>query len=103
MDFPLQVQSVPITTNAMNSNPAHGKVYPIQLYMIHVFSDLRQDDGFLRVHNNGPLIPIDEHMMWNAYLTWWYGSCERVHAIIKHEHYNTIYGLAYFKQPLTLR
>jgi hypothetical protein len=43
------VQAVPITTNAMNLNPAHGKVYSIQLYMIHVFSDLRQDDGFLRV------------------------------------------------------
>jgi hypothetical protein len=24
-----------------------------------------------------------------------YGSCERVHAIIKYEHYNTIYGLAF--------
>ena len=35
LDFQLQVQPVPINTNAMSSNPAHGKVYSIQLYMIH--------------------------------------------------------------------
>ena len=34
-DFQLQAQSVPINTNAVSSNPAHGKVYSIQLYMIH--------------------------------------------------------------------
>ena len=49
LDFQLQVQSVPITTNAMSSNPAHGKVYSIQLYMIHFCNDMRQDDDFLRV------------------------------------------------------
>jgi hypothetical protein len=31
------VQSVPITTNPMSLNPAHGKMYSIQLYMIHFF------------------------------------------------------------------
>jgi hypothetical protein len=34
-------------------------------------------------------------MTWNAYQTGWYGSCERVHVIIKHEHYNTIYALTF--------
>jgi hypothetical protein len=41
------------------------------------------------------LVPIDGHMTWNVYQTGWYGSCERVHVIIKHEHYNTIYALTF--------
>ena len=49
LDFRLHVQSVTITTNPMSLNPAHGKMYSIQLYMIHFFSELRQDDGLLRV------------------------------------------------------
>ena len=34
MDFQLPVQSVPIATNVVSSNPVHGEVYPIQHYMI---------------------------------------------------------------------
>ena len=49
LDFRLHVQSVPITTNPMSLNPAHGKMYSIQLYMIHFVSELRQDDGLLSV------------------------------------------------------
>ena len=30
----------------MSSNPAHGKVYSIQHYVIKYVSDLRQIDGF---------------------------------------------------------
>jgi hypothetical protein len=45
--------------------------------------------------NNGQLVPIDGHMTWNVYQTGWYGSFERVHVIIKHEHYNTIYALTF--------
>ena len=41
------------------------------------------------------LVPIDGHMMSNVYLTRCYGSCERVHVIIKHEHHNEIYPLAF--------
>jgi hypothetical protein len=41
------------------------------------------------------LIPIDGHMTLNVYQTGWYGSCERVHVIIKQEHYNTIYALTF--------
>ena len=63
LDFPLQVKSVPITTNAMNSNPTHGKVYSIQLYMIHVVSDLRQDDGFLRVPRSLQAIKLTDMMI----------------------------------------
>ena len=31
LDLQLPVQSVPITTKVMNSNPAHGEVYSVQL------------------------------------------------------------------------
>jgi hypothetical protein len=40
---------VPITTTIVSSNPAHGKVYSIQHYMIKFVSDLRQVGGFIRV------------------------------------------------------
>ena len=36
----LPVQSVPITTNIVSLNPAHGEVYSIQHYVIKFFSDL---------------------------------------------------------------
>ena len=36
------MQSVPITTNAVSLNPAHGEVYSIQHYVIKFVSDLRQ-------------------------------------------------------------
>jgi hypothetical protein len=44
----LPMQSVPITTNAVSSNPVHGEVYSIQHYVIKFVSDLRQVGGFLR-------------------------------------------------------
>ena len=34
MDLQLPMQSVPITTGVVNSNPTHGEVYSIQNYMI---------------------------------------------------------------------
>ena len=49
LDFELPVQSVPITTKIVNSNPAHGEVYSIQHYAIKFVSDLQQVSGFLRV------------------------------------------------------
>ena len=45
----LPVQSVPITTNVVSLNPIYCEVYSIQLYMINFFSELRLDDGLLRV------------------------------------------------------
>ena len=33
---------MPITTKVVSSNPAHGKVYSLQHYMIKFVSDLRQ-------------------------------------------------------------
>ena len=36
------MQSVPITTKVVSSNPAHSKVYSIQHYVIEFVSDLRQ-------------------------------------------------------------
>jgi hypothetical protein len=35
-----QTQSVPITTNVVSSNPAHGEVYSIQHYVIKFVNDL---------------------------------------------------------------
>ena len=43
------LQSVPITTKVVSSNPIHGEVYTIQHYAIKFVSDLRQVGGFLRI------------------------------------------------------
>jgi hypothetical protein len=43
------MQSVPITTKVVGSNPAHVEVYSIQHYVIKFVSDLRQVGGFLRI------------------------------------------------------
>ena len=43
------MQSVPITTDIVSSNPVYGEVYSIQHYVIKFFSDLRQVGGFLQV------------------------------------------------------
>jgi hypothetical protein len=42
------MQSVPITTKVVSSNPVHGEVYSIQHYVIKFVSDLRQVGGFLQ-------------------------------------------------------
>ena len=47
LDLQLPVQSVPITTKVVSSNPVQGEVYPIQHYVIKFVSDLRQAGGFL--------------------------------------------------------
>ena len=48
LDLQLPVQSKPITTNVVSSNPVHGEVYSIQHYVIKFASDLCQVGGFLR-------------------------------------------------------
>ena len=45
----LPVQSMPITTKIVSSNPVHDEVYSIQHYVIKFVSDLRQVSGFLQV------------------------------------------------------
>jgi hypothetical protein len=50
------MQSVPVTTNVASLNPAHGKVYLIQHYVIKFVSNLQQVGGFLWVLNK-----IDSH------------------------------------------
>ena len=42
------MQSVPITTEVVSSNPFHGEMYSIQHYVIKLISDLWQVVGFLR-------------------------------------------------------
>jgi gamma-glutamylcyclotransferase (GGCT)/AIG2-like uncharacterized protein YtfP len=46
-DLQLRVQSVPLPTEVVSSNPVHGEVYSIQHYVIKFLSDLRQVGGFL--------------------------------------------------------
>jgi len=41
------MQTVPIATNGVSSNPIYGKVYSIQHYVIKFVSDLQQVGGFL--------------------------------------------------------
>jgi hypothetical protein len=45
----VHVQSVPITTKIVSSNPVHGEVYSMQHYVIKFVSDLRQVGGLLWV------------------------------------------------------
>ena len=49
LDLQLHVQSVPITTKVVSSNPVYGDVYSIQHYVIKFVSDLRHVSGFLGV------------------------------------------------------
>ena len=49
LDLQLPVQSVPITTNFVSSNPIHDEVYSIQHYVIKFVSDFGHVGGFLRV------------------------------------------------------
>ena len=43
------MSSVPITTNVVSLDSAHGEVYSIQYYVIKLVSDFRQVSDFLRV------------------------------------------------------
>ena len=58
LDLQLHVQSVPITTKVVSSNPVHGEVYSIEHYVIKFVSDLRQVGGFLRVLRFPPPIKL---------------------------------------------
>ena len=44
--FQLPVQSVPITTKIVSSNPVNDEVYSIQHYVIKFISDLQEVSGF---------------------------------------------------------
>ena len=52
------MQSVPITTKIVSSNPVDGEVYSIQHYVVKLVSDLRQVNGFLQVLWFPPLIKL---------------------------------------------
>ena len=54
----LPVQSMPITTKVVSSNPDHGKVYSIQHYVIKFVSDLRKVGDFLWVLRFLPTIKL---------------------------------------------
>jgi hypothetical protein len=42
LDLQLHMQTVPITTNVVSSNPAHGEVYSILHFVMKFVIDLRQ-------------------------------------------------------------
>jgi len=55
------MQAMPVTTNFVKSNPAHGEVYSIQHYVILIkkfVSDLRQVGGFLELLQFPPPIKL---------------------------------------------
>jgi hypothetical protein len=54
LDLQLPMQSVPITTNVVSSNPTQA----MQHYVIKFVSDLRQVGGFLRVLRFPPPIKL---------------------------------------------
>jgi hypothetical protein len=58
IDLQLPMQSVPITTKVVSSNPVHGEVHLIQHYVIKVVSDLRHVSGFLWVLRFPPQIKL---------------------------------------------
>ena len=51
LDLQLPLQSLPITTKIVSSNPAHAEVYSIQHYVIKFVSDLRQVSVFFEYSN----------------------------------------------------
>jgi len=52
------VQSVPITTKVVSSNPVHAEMYSIQHYVIKFVSDLWQVGGFFRALRFPPPIKL---------------------------------------------
>ena len=63
LDLQLPVQSVPITTKIVNSNPTRGEVYSIHQYVIRFIYDLRQVVGFLQVLWFPPIKPTDHDII----------------------------------------
>ena len=51
---------VPIITKVVSSNPTHGKVYLIQMYVIKFVSYLQQVGGFHQVIQSLPPIKLAE-------------------------------------------
>ena len=51
-----RIQTVPITTNVVSLNPAQGKMYSMQTYVITFDSDIRQVGGVLQVLLFPPLL-----------------------------------------------
>jgi hypothetical protein len=90
------MQSVPITTSVVSSNPSHGEVYSIQHYVIKFVSHLQQVGGFLLIimwplHNQS-YCNISMKNGSNVIISLWHYSTN----IIKRE--NIIEGLTMEKQ-----
>jgi hypothetical protein len=57
MDLQLAMSSVPIATNVVSSNPAHGEVYSMQHYVKRFVINLRQVCGFLDIASCKSMTP----------------------------------------------
>ena len=73
----LPMQSVPNTTNVASSNPVHGEMYSIQLYVIKFVIDLQQVCDFLLELWFPP--PIKLTIMIHVLTT---GSCNNKHYML---------------------
>ena len=58
IDLQQAMSSVPIATNVVSSNPAHGEVYSMQHYVKRFVIDLWQVCGFLQVLRFPPPIKL---------------------------------------------
>ena len=67
LDLLLPMQSVPITTTVVSSNPTDGEVCSIQHYVIKCVSNLQQAGGFLRIRWFPPTNKTVRHAIfkWN--------------------------------------
>jgi hypothetical protein len=67
VDLQLPMQSVPITTKVVSSNPTHGEVYSIQQYVIKFVTDWWHFSGFLRVLRFPPPIKLSTAILLKKY------------------------------------
>ena len=61
VDLLLPVQSVPITTKVVSSNPLHDEMYSIQHYVIKFVSDMRKVGSFSTVTSVSFTNKTDRH------------------------------------------
>ena len=70
LNLQIPMQSVPITTEVVSANPAHGKMHPIQHYVIKFVRDLWQVSAFLWVLQFPPPIKLTTMIYLKYYWKW---------------------------------
>jgi hypothetical protein len=64
------MQSVPITSKVVSSNPVHGEVYSTQYYVIKFVADFRQVSGFFPDIAVSSINKTDYHDIAEILLKW---------------------------------